>query len=60
MTKLLCLICHTVRKTEDGMFNHLKKEHAETMCGHLRIIDGFTCEEGSVCWNKIQSNKEKT
>jgi hypothetical protein len=42
------------------MFNHLKKEHAETMCGHLRIIDGFTCEEGSVCWNKIQSNKEKT
>lgn len=39
-------------KTELGMFNHLKKAHTETMRGHLRILDGFTCEEGSVRWKQ--------
>jgi hypothetical protein len=49
----MCQICHTVRKTEEGMFNHLMKKHAETMRGHLRIIDGFTCEEGSELWKQL-------
>ena len=52
MTRLMCLICYAVRKTERGMFNHLQKEHGEIMRGHLNIIDGFTCEEGSVRWSK--------
>jgi hypothetical protein len=61
MTKLMCILCKTVRKTEEGMFNHLKKAHAETMHGHLRIIDGFTCEEGSILWNKLTvESKEGT
>lgn len=32
--------------SEKGMFNHLKKEHADTISGHLDIIISFSCEEG--------------
>jgi hypothetical protein len=50
--RLGCLICNKIRKTEKSMFNHLKNEHADTISGHLDIINSFSCEEGSTYWKK--------
>lgn len=47
-----CLICHKIRNTERGMFNHLIKKHTEIVSCHLHILDSFSCEEGSIYWKK--------
>jgi hypothetical protein len=60
MTELKCILCKKVRKTEQGMFNHLKKEHAETMRGHYNIVDNFSCEEGSELWKQLSSVDDPT